>query len=103
MGNCARPVILKLWTSHAKGCDKEMQKPLSWRVSTDFGRSFVSYTSLVHAQPALQAVGVYVCTSRLYNEHYDAWCRSMGIKTPRRRVKLEPRVIIRRLDDTTNS
>ena len=75
-----------------------MQKPLSWRVSTDFGRSFVSYTSLVHAQPALQSVGVYVSASRLHNEYYDAHCRSMGIKTPQRRVKLEPRVVIRRID-----
>ena len=74
-----------------------MQKPLSWEVSTDFGRSFVSYTSLVHAQPALQSVGVYVSASRLYNEYYDAHCRSMGIKTPQRRVKLEPRVVIRKL------
>lgn len=74
-----------------------MQKPLSWEVSTDFGHSFASYTSLVHAQPALQAVGVYVSASRLYNEHYDTHCRSMGIKTPQRRVKLEPRVVIRKL------
>ena len=74
-----------------------MQKPLSWRVSTDFGRSFVSYTSLVHAQPALQLVGVYVSASRLYNEHYDAQCRSINIKTPQRRVRMAPRVIIRKI------
>ena len=80
------------------GCDKEMQKPLSWRVSTDFGRSFVSYTSLVHAQPALQSVGVYVSASRLYNEYYDAHCRSIGVKTPKRRVRLAPRVLIYRID-----
>ena len=67
------------------------------QVSTDFGRSFVSYTSLVHAQPALQSVGVYVSASRLYNEYYDAHCRHIGIKTPQRRVRLAPRVIIRKL------
>ena len=33
----------------------------------------------------------------LHNEYYDAHCRSMGIKTPQRRVKLEPRVVIRKL------
>ena len=74
-----------------------MNKPLSWRVSIDFGNSFVLYTSLVHAQPALQSVGVYVSASRLYNEYYDAHCRSMGIETPQRQVKLEPRVVIRKL------
>ena len=74
-----------------------MQKPVHWKVSTDYGRSFTLYTSLVHAQPALQVVGVYVSASRLYNEYYDAHCRSMGIKTPQRRVKLEPRVVIRKL------
>ena len=70
---------------------------MSWEVSTDYGCSYVAYTALVHTQPALQAIGVYVSASRLYNEHYDAQCRSMGIKTPQRRVKLEPQVIIRKL------
>ena len=75
-----------------------MQKPVHWEVSTDFGNSFVPYTSLVHAQPALQLIGVFVSTSRLYNEHYDSHCRSIGIKTPQRRVRLAPRVVIRRID-----
>eukprot|EP01043_Picozoa_sp_COSAG02_P031405 COSAG02_NODE_2049_length_10007_cov_226.930057_3_plen_78_part_00 len=75
-----------------------MQKPVHWEVSTDFGNSFVPYTSLVHAQPALQMIGVFVSTSRLYNEHYDSHCRSIGIKTPQRRVRLAPRVVIRRID-----
>ena len=75
-----------------------MQNPVHWEVSTDFGNSFVPYTSLVHAQPALQLIGVFVSTSRLYNEHYDSHCRSIGIKTPQRRVRLAPRVVIRRID-----
>ena len=54
-------------------------------------------STIVHAQSALHLVGVYVSASRLYNEHYDAHCRAMGIEAPQRRVKLEPRVIIRKL------
>ena len=67
-------------------------------MSIDFGNSFVSYTSLVHAQSALQSIGVFVSTSRLYNEHYDSHCRSIGVKTPKRRVRLAPRVLIYRID-----
>ena len=34
--------------------------------------------TLVHAQPALQSIGVFVSASRLYNEHYDCHCRAIG-------------------------
>ena len=36
--------------------------------------------------------------SRLYNEVLDAYHRSEGLRTPQRRVRLAPRVVIRRLD-----
>ena len=46
--------------------------------------------------PVLAELGIAASPSRLYNEILDADHRVSGIQTPVRRVKLAPRVVIRR-------
>ncbi len=48
--------------------------------------------------PVLAEFGIFASASRLYNEVLDASHRATGIDTPRRRVKLAPRVVICRID-----
>ena len=52
----------------------------------------------VTVSPILAEFGIIASPSRLYNEVLDASYRASGIETPRRRVRLAPRVVIRRLD-----
>ena len=56
----------------------------------------ISVITLV--SPILAAFGIIASPSRLFNEVLDAYHHASGIETPRRRVKLAPRVVIRRLD-----
>ena len=73
-------------------------KTMRWEVSYDYGRTFYAYSSLATVSPILAEFGIIASPSRLYNEVLDAYHRASGIETPRRRVKLAPRVVIRRLD-----
>ena len=71
---------------------------MRWEVSYDFGSTFHAYSSLAVASPILAEFGIIASPSRLYNEVLDASHRASGIETPWRRVRLAPRVLIRRLD-----
>ena len=73
-------------------------KTMRWEVSYDFGSTFHAYSSLAAVSPILAEFGIIASPSRLYNEVLDASHRASGIETPRRRVRLAPRVVIRRLD-----
>ena len=73
-------------------------KTMRWEVSYDFGSTFHAYSSLAAVSPILAEFGIIASPSRLYNEVLDASYRASGIETPRRRVRLAPRVVIRRLD-----
>ena len=73
-------------------------KTLRWKVSCDYGRTFQCYSSLATVSPVLVELGIIASPSRLYNEVLDASHRASGIETPWRRVRLAPRVVIRRLD-----
>ena len=86
-----------LGTSIVRGYIKIM-KTLRWKVSHDFGATFYMYSSLAVVSPILAEFYISASPSRLYNEVLDAHHRASGIKTPRRRVKLAPRVVIHRLD-----
>ena len=71
---------------------------MRWEVSYDFGSTFHAYSSLAAVSPILAEFGIIASPSRLYNEVLDASHRASGIETPWRRVRLAPRVLIRRLD-----
>ena len=71
---------------------------MKWKVSYDYGRTYQVYSSLATVSPILAEFGIIASPSRLYNEVLDAYHRASGIETPWRRVKLAPRVVIRRLD-----
>ena len=71
---------------------------MRWEVSYDFGSTFHAYSSLAAVSPILAEFGIIASPSRLYNEVLDASHRASGIETPWRRVRLAPRVVIRRLD-----
>ena len=73
-------------------------KTMRWEVSYDFGSTFHAYSSLAAVSPILADFGIIASPSRLYNEVLDASHRASGIETPRRRVRLAPRVVIRRID-----
>eukprot|EP01043_Picozoa_sp_COSAG02_P073381 COSAG02_NODE_14237_length_1294_cov_6.015063_2_plen_78_part_00 len=73
-------------------------KTMRWEVSYDFGSTFHAYSSLAAVSPILAEFGIIASPSRLYNEVLDAYHRSEGLRTPQRRVRLAPRVVIRRLD-----
>ena len=73
-------------------------KTMRWEVSYDYGRTFHVYSSLAAVSPILAEFGIIASPSRLYNEVLDASHRASGIETPWRRVRLAPRVLIRRLD-----
>ena len=73
-------------------------KTLRWKVSYDYGHTFQFYSSLAAVSPILAEFGIIASPSRLYNEVLDAYHRSEGLRTPQRRVRLAPRVVIRRLD-----
>eukprot|EP01043_Picozoa_sp_COSAG02_P015585 COSAG02_NODE_667_length_18713_cov_17.795262_9_plen_78_part_00 len=71
---------------------------MRWEVSYDCGRTFHAYSSLATVSPVLAEFGITASPSRLYNEVLDNHHRSEGLRTPQRRVKLAPRVVIRRID-----
>ena len=73
-------------------------KTLRWKVSYDYGHTFQFYSSLAAVSPILAEFGIIASPSRLYNEVLDAYHHASGIETPRRRVRLAPRVVIRRID-----
>ena len=73
-------------------------KTLRWKVSYDYGHTFQFYSSLAAVSPILAEFGIIASPSRLYNEVLDAYHPASGIDTPRRRVRLAPRVAIRRID-----
>ena len=73
-------------------------KTMRWEVSYDFGSTFHAYSSLAAVSPILAEFGIIASPSRVYNEVLDASHRASGIETPRRRVRLAPRVVIRRID-----
>jgi hypothetical protein len=71
---------------------------MRWKVSHDYGHTFQCYSSLACVSPILAEFGIAASPSRLYNEVLKVAHRASGIKTPQRRVRLAPRVVIRRID-----
>lgn len=59
---------------------------------------YYQYSSLARATPILAEFGITASPSRLYNEVLDDFHRARGLETPQRRVRLAPRVVIRRID-----
>ena len=70
---------------------------MRWKVSYDYGRTFQVYSSLAVVSPVLTEYGITASPSRLYNEVLDVYHRANGIKTPVRRVRLAPQVVIHRI------